>query len=182
MPKRTDCSQLTGYNIIEVLCLGKTDPMLKKLLFPFTCALLLTACHADSRNAPAKTTAGTIQTSPATMTSEITLTIGKKQFPVTLNDTQASQTIRKMLPLTLNMTEFNGNEKYADLPQSLPTNSFTPDAIRTGDIMLFGSRTLVMFYQDFQTSYAYTRIGRIKDTKGLAEALGRGNVNVTLDF
>jgi len=38
-----------------------------------------------------------------------------------------------MLPVTINMIELNGNEKYYDLPNSLPTNSSNPSTIKNGD-------------------------------------------------
>ncbi|MPN62234.1 hypothetical protein SDC9_209981 [bioreactor metagenome] len=84
-----------------------------------------------------------------------------------------------MLPLTINMIELNGNEKYFDLPKSLPTNSSNPGTIKNGDLMLYGSKTLVLFYKTFSTPYNYTRLGSVNDTTSLASALGGGNVTVT---
>jgi hypothetical protein len=79
------------------------------------------------------------------------------------------------------MTELNGNEKYYDLSNSLPKNSSNPESIKNGDLMLYGSNTLVLFYKSFSTPYSYTRIGSIDDPTGLEEALGTGNVSVTFD-
>ena len=45
--------------------------------------------------------------------------------------------------------------------------------------MLFGSDTLVVFHSTFDSSYAYTRLGRVDDPAQLAQALGRGNVRIT---
>jgi hypothetical protein len=77
------------------------------------------------------------------------------------------------------MTELNGNEKYFTLSNSLPTNASKPSSIQTGDLMLYGSNTLVLFYKTFSTSYSYTKLGRVDDPAGLAAALGSGNVTVT---
>ncbi len=108
------------------------------------------------------------------------LQVGKQTFNVTLDSGAAAQGLRAMLPLTLNMTELNGNEKYADLPRALPVRASNPGTIHAGDVLLYGSKTVVVFYETFSTSYSYTHLGRIENTAGLAQALGKGNVTVTL--
>ena len=65
------------------------------------------------------------------------------------------------------MNELNGNEIYYYLNQDLSTNSYQPHNIETGDIMLFGSSFLVIFYESFQTNYSYSRIGKISNPNGL---------------
>ncbi len=80
------------------------------------------------------------------------------------------------------MEELNGNEKYVYLPQSLPGKAQTVSQIHTGDLMLFGSDCLVLFYKDFSTTYRYTKIGQVEDTTGLAKSLGEGSVQVTFQM
>ena len=84
--------------------------------------------------------------------------------------------------MTLEMIELNDNEKYVRLPSSLPANASNPGTIQAGDLMLYGSNTLVLFYESFSTSYTYTKIGRIDDASGLAAALGTGNVKVSFEL
>lgn len=79
------------------------------------------------------------------------------------------------------MIELNNNEKHADLAEKLPANPSNPGTIQIGDLMLYGSNTVVLFYKSFSTSYNYAKIGHIHDPKGLEEALGAGNVRVTFD-
>lgn len=110
--------------------------------------------------------------------NKIKITAGGKNFTAVLYDTEAAAAFEKMLPMTLDMSELNGNEKYFYLSEDLPTNSEHPEKINTGDIMLFGSSCIVLFYDSFNTSYSYTKIGCIDDTAGLSEALGNGNVTV----
>ena len=69
--------------------------------------------------------------------------------------------IIKLLPQEFKMNELNGNEKYIYLDTILPTDSYKPNHIEAGDIMLFGDNCLVVFYKSFDTSYSYTKIGHI---------------------
>ena len=80
------------------------------------------------------------------------------------------------------MQELNGNEKYYFFDSSLPTNASRPAGIHTGDLMLYGTNCLVLFYKDFATSYSYTPLGRLVDPAGLAAALGAGSVTVELSL
>ena len=99
-------------------------------------------------------------------------------FHARLYDNPTAEAFWEQLPLTLSMSELNGNEKYYYLPQSLPTDPRQPEQIQTGDLMLFGSDCLVLFYETFSTSYRYTPLGRVEDPAGLAQALGSGSVTV----
>jgi hypothetical protein len=114
--------------------------------------------------------------------SQMKIKIGASTFTATLYDNATSTAFKAQLPITVNMRELNGNEKYFDLAASLPTNASNPGTIQNGDLMMYGANTLVLFYKSFPTSYSYTRLGRINDTAGLAAALGSGNVIVTYEL
>ena len=73
------------------------------------------------------------------------MTVGERRFAVTLTDNVAARAFAAQLPLTLDMSELNGNEKHADLPKPLPANANRPGTIRNGDLMLYGADTLVVF-------------------------------------
>lgn len=114
--------------------------------------------------------------------NKLKITVGNKSFSAILEDNETANAFKEMLPLTLGMSELNGNEKYYYLDDSLPSESEVPDKINTGDIMLYSSECLVVFYKSFSTSYSYTTIGHIEDTDGFAKALGNGNVTVTFEL
>lgn len=105
--------------------------------------------------------------------------IGNKEFSATLYDTTSAQAFAKLLPMTLSMSELNGNEKYKYLSTALPTNSESVGTINAGDIMLYGDNCIVLFYKSFTTRYSYTRIGKIENVAGLQQAVGSGSVSVT---
>jgi hypothetical protein len=110
------------------------------------------------------------------------ITVGSKVFTATLSDNATATAFKAMLPLTVNMAELNANEKYVDLASVLPRKASSPGTIHTGDLMLYGANTLVLFYKTFSTSYSYTRIGKVDDATGLADALGSRNVTVTFEL
>ena len=76
------------------------------------------------------------------------------------------------------MNELNGNEKYFYLNKKLPTDAVSPDTVYKGDIMLFGSDCIVIFYKTFSTSYSYTKIGHIENSENLDTAVGNGSFAV----
>lgn len=110
------------------------------------------------------------------------ITIGSTTFKATLEDNPTVAKLKPLLPLTVNMTELNGNEKYYHLSTRLPTDSISPGTIQSGDLMLYGDNSLVLFYKSFKTSYTYTRLGRIDDPSGLAAAVGACDVSVTFEL
>ena len=115
------------------------------------------------------------------MNYAITITVGETNFSATLLDVPAARELMERLPLTLDMNELNGNEKYYYFDSGFTAESDHVGSIQAGDLMLYGSDCLVLFYQSFSTPYSYTRLGAVDDPTGLAEALGRGNVRITFD-
>ncbi|WP_419224946.1 cyclophilin-like fold protein [Pseudomonas syringae] len=145
--------------------------------------LLLALCgghHAYAANParPAAVAHDATQTSSRSEELRMWMTVGERRFAITLADNEATRAFAATLPLTLDMEELNGNEKKQELPDALPTSESRPGTIRNGDLMLWGSRTVVIFYQTFDSTYSYTRLGRVDDPTGLAQALGRGDASV----
>ena len=110
---------------------------------------------------------------------QIQIEANGKTFSAKLYKNETTEALMKKLPMTINMSELNGNEKYYYFSDSLPTDAKKPSRINTGDIMLYGDDCLVLFYKSFSTSYSYTSLGYVEDVDGLAKALGSGSVEVT---
>lgn len=122
--------------------------------------------------------AETTTTSTRTNEQRISMTVGERRFTVTLADNETGRAFAARLPLTLDMPDLNDNEKHVTLSRPLPTAPFRPGVIHNGDLMLYGSNTLVLFYLTFDSPYSYTRIGRIEDAEDLAQVLGGNSARV----
>ncbi|MBY0485830.1 MAG: hypothetical protein K2P85_01360 [Flavobacteriaceae bacterium] len=110
------------------------------------------------------------------------ITIGATVFKATLYDNPTASALKTILPLTINMSELNGNEKYFQFSNSLPTNAIPNINIENGDLMLYRDNYLVVFYKSFNATYSYTRLGKIDNPTGLAAALGKGAIVVKFEL
>jgi hypothetical protein len=149
-----------------------------KPLFTFLALLIYIQLFACCKNNDMTSTSNNV---PSTDSAKLKITVGTNAFTATLYNNATVTAFKTRLPMTINMKELNGNEKLFDLTDNLPTNASNPRSIQAGDLMLYGSNTVVLFYKSFSTSYSYTPMGRIDDTSGLAAALGSGNITVKFE-
>lgn len=156
--------------------------MKQLLLLFFSAFALFTSCASCDKDNAAPGAVNNSNNNATPTGSKMNIKIGASTYTATLYDNATSLAFKSLLPLTVNMVELNGNEKYFDLSRSLPANASNPGTIQAGDLMLYGSNTLVLFYKTFSTSYSYTRLGRIDDATGFANAVGSGNVTVTFEL
>lgn len=125
-------------------------------------------------------TDNTKEATPVKKMITMNITVSNTTFTATLEDNDTAKALVKQLPLTVDMSELNGNEKYNYLSSNLRADtSSSPGTINEGDLMLYGNNCLVLFYKTFNTSYSYVRLGHIDNTTGLAKAIGSDNVKVT---
>lgn len=108
--------------------------------------------------------------------NEIFVNLNGQKLKINLEDNSTTSALIKLLPLSLSMNDLNDNEKYVYLDESLPTNTFSPKHIESGDVMLYGDNCLVIFYKSFSTNYDYTKIGHIDDLPNL----GDGEVPISM--
>lgn len=113
---------------------------------------------------------------------KIKMRVGSNSFVVTLLDNESTKRFKDLFPLTVLMKDLHSNEKFYDLPKALPENASVPNRIKAGDIMLYRSKTIVLFYKSFSTTYSYTKLGQVNAASKLESALGSGDVTLTFAF
>lgn len=121
-----------------------------------------------------------VNSEPKTETTKMDkmfVTISDKKYEIKLENNSTVSALMQELPLEVSMSDLNNNEKYVDLDSSLPTNTYSPKHIEAGDVMLFGNNCLVVFYESFDTSYNYTKIGHIDNLPNL----GSGSISMTFN-
>lgn len=114
--------------------------------------------------------------------SELILTVGGKQVQVDWEDNPSVRELKELVrkgPLTIEMSMYGGFEQVGPLGTTLTSN----DAEMTtsaGDIVLYSSDQIVIFYGS--NSWSYTRLGHItnQSTSGMVDLLGNGDVAITL--
>lgn len=82
-------------------------------------------------------------------------------------------------PVVINMSDYSGFEKVGSLGTTL-SSSNSQTTTKAGDIVLYNSNQIVVFYGS--NSWSYTRIGHITDLTGWKEALGAGDVTITFSI
>lgn len=102
-------------------------------------------------------------------------------FEAIVYDNSTAQAFIELLPITLNMSDMP-HEKYYYLNQPLPSAPKRLGKIEAGDLMLWGTQCLVLFYESFASAYSYTRIARIENPINLSWALENSRAVVTFSL
>lgn len=109
------------------------------------------------------------------------LRIEEKVFQLDMVSTETAKTLEEMLPISLSMEDLHRNEKYVYLSEELPTAPETIGWIEKGDVLLFGTDCLVIFYESFATEYIYTRIGKIREADALDFLKDRDTIQLHIE-
>jgi hypothetical protein len=107
--------------------------------------------------------------------------VGGKTFDGTFATTEAAEELASRLPLTLDMSELSGNEKYFETDKDFPGNEEVPSELHAGEVWIYSKDYIVLFYKDHANpGYSYQFAGSLDDPTGLAKAVGSGSVRVTI--
>lgn len=151
-------------------------------LWAVVLVLCLAACSTASHPSPTSTISPEPKEDTTVDTHTFYLTVEGVTFPATFADNQGAEALADLLtdgPLTLSLEDYGGFEKVGSLGQSLPTSN-THITTQSGDIVLYQGKQIVLFYGS--NAWSYTRLGQVTDLTGWQEALGHGDVTVTLSL
>lgn len=151
-------------------------------LWAVVLVLCLAACSTASHPSPTSTISPEPKEDTTVDMHTFYLTVEGVTFPATFADNQGAEALADLLtdgPLTLSLEDYGGFEKVGSLGQSLPTSN-THMSTQSGDIVLYQGNQIVLFYGS--NAWSYTRLGQVTDLTGWQEALGHGDVTVTLSL
>ena len=111
---------------------------------------------------------------------KLKITIGEKTATAVLYDNPASKDFASLLPLTLQLEDYNNTEKVATLSKKLSTQSapagFDPSI---GDLTYYAPwGNIALFYKDFGYSNGLVSMGKI--TSGIEAFTVKGPVSVEI--
>lgn len=142
-------------------------------------AMLLMGCAAASSQAAASSS----ETKSVEDTAmKMKIEVNGSLFTATLADNAAADALADWVeegPVTLELSDYAGFEKVGPLGRSLPASD-SQTTTHAGDIVLYQGDQIVLFYGS--NSWSYTRLGHIDDLTGWEDALGGGDVTVTLSL
>ncbi len=95
--------------------------------------------------------------------------INEKTYIIELEENETAHEFLLLTPLTIEMEDLNGIQKYYYLNTSLEGKAMEFDNIKKGDIMLNNSNSLIIFYKDTTSKEKYIKIGHINDLDELDE-------------
>ena len=111
-------------------------------------------------------------------TGKMIMTIGKKEIPVIWESNPSVEALKKLLPLTVEMSMYGGFEQVGSIGREIISND-RPTNTEPGDIVLYSGDQIVIFYGN--NSWSYTRLGHVDLTRDdMAELLAHGDVSITL--
>lgn len=103
----------------------------------------------------------------------IKMRIGDKDYKVRMAANPAAQEFAESTPFELPMSDLGANEKVYDGEDTLPTKYAKKiEKVEPGDLMLFGDKRIVLFYNSISVNDSYTRLGWVEEPGDLKETLG----------
>lgn len=112
----------------------------------------------------------------------MTVNVNGVDFTASLESNSAATALVEMMeggPVTVSLSDYAGFEKVGPLGSELPTQD-APITTEPGDVVLYQGNQIVIFYGT--NSWSYTPLAHVIDLTGWEDALGTGDVAVTLSL
>lgn len=113
---------------------------------------------------------------------KLKMTVDGQDISIVLYDTPTANALYEALPMELNFSDYNGTEKIAYPPDTLPTEG-EPDGCDpdVGDLCLYAPwGNLCIFYQDFRYSQSLIKLGHVESGMDVLSGMS-GDFTVTLE-
>lgn len=143
-------------------------------------ASLLVGCTLSSPAEEETHSAKTV-TEEATVT-KMTVNVNGVDFTASLESNSAATALVEMMeggPVAVSLSDYAGFEKVGPLGSELPTQD-APITTEPGDVVLYQGNQIVIFYGT--NTWSYTPLAHVIDLTGWEDALGTGDVAVTLSL
>lgn len=117
-----------------------------------------------------------------TANMKLTLKINDLEVDVIWADNDSVKALKNLAKdgLTINMSKYGGFEQVGSIGSTLPSSD-TRITTNPGDIVLYSSNQIVMFYDS--NTWSYTKLGHINLSKSeLIDLLGDEDVVITLNL
>lgn len=181
--RRALCLILGAAALLALTACSGAGEAASEISEPYAEEIVSTAPAETETPAPSATPAATeTPAAQETGATKLYVQVGGSTFTATLEDNEAADAFAAMLeagPVVISMQDYSGFEKVGSLGASLPASD-SQTTTQAGDIVLYNSSQIVIFYGS--NSWSYTRLARIDDLTGWAEALGDGDVTVTFSI
>ena len=166
------------------------------IIFTLYFLLVLTSC-GKSNNSPTQITTDEPSTTITTPTDDkttdtskedetanmkLTLKIDGIEVDVIWADNDSTKALKNLAKdgLTINMSKYGGFEQVGSIGSTLPSAD-TRITTNPGDIVLYSSNQIVLFYDS--NTWSYTKLGHINLSKSeLTDLLGDEDVVITLNL
>lgn len=116
------------------------------------------------------------------LSKTLVLTIDSSEVDVYWMDNDSVKALKELAKdgLTINMSKYGGFEQVGSIGSTLPSAD-TRITTNPGDIVLYSSNQIVLFYDS--NTWSYTRLGHINLSKSeLTDLLGDEDVVITLNL
>ena len=112
------------------------------------------------------------------------ITVGETTFTADFEENSSADALRELLeegPLILEMSDYGGFEKVAQLEQTLPRND-RQITTAPGDVVLYLGNSITIYYDT--NSWNFTLLGKIRDADAqqLQQVLGEGDVTAVFSL